>query len=229
MQVHSPVVRQALGMWPHRQRAVTDHAGLLATLLADLADRNNEIRQRTDHEQRSYLSHFTSLITVLLAVAAADRFGGLLSTGLQAYLPSLALGLAIFLLWLPLDAINEQFRIRLVAVYVYRDLRPQILEAINQDVASSEVLQWEKMQSTATVRLGLASPFVSAMLVFRSVVGYAPSIVVVLYYVFGSGPMRTGELIWIEILLLVIWVVVAIVPLSVATLLINHEQFRTGP
>lgn len=220
---------QNIDMWCHKQHATAnDDAGLINTLLADLADRNNEIRQRTGHEQRSYLTYFTSLITVFLAIAAANRFGDILSRDLQSYLPSLTIGLAIFLLWLPLDAINEQFRIRLIAVYVYRDLRPQILRAIDQDPVSSEVLQWEKMQSAATLRLGLASPFVSAMLIFRSVVGYSPSIVVVLYYFLGSSPMRSAGLIWMEIILVVIWVAVAMVPLAVAVLLATHERFRTG-
>lgn len=216
-------------MWRHRQEATgSDNAALIQTLLADLADRNSEIRQRTGHEQRSYLTYFTSLLTVLLAIAAANRFGDFLSRDLQSYLPGLTIGLAIFFLWLPLDAINEQFRIRLIAIYVYRDLRPQILRAIDQDPVSSDVLQWEKMQSAATLRLGIASPFVSAMLIFRSVVGYSPSVVTVLYYFLGSSPMRSDRLMWIEILLLVIWVAVAMVPLAVAMLLATHERFRTG-
>jgi hypothetical protein len=84
------------------------------------------------------------------------------------------------------------------------------------------------MQSAATVRLGIASPFVSAMLVFRSVVAYAPSIVVILYYILGAGPLRSAALNWVEVVLVVLWVAVAMIPIMVATLLATHERFRTG-
>jgi len=205
-----------------------DNSLLLTTLLADFNDRSAEIKQRTDHEQRSYLTYFTSLVTVLLAIAAADKFGSQLSSVFQGYLPVLTLGLAVFLLWLPLDAINEQLRIRIAAVYIYRQLRPAILSALYADEATPDLLAWEKFQSGKTFRLGVASPFVSIMLVFRAAVGYAPSVVVFLYYLRGSDPFQTPGLVWLEICLLLIWGIAAVVPLVLTLLLATQKRYRTG-
>lgn len=200
----------------------------LTVLLADLADRTAEIRQRTDHEQKSYLTYFTSLLTAFVAVTAADKFGDLLSRDLRAYLPALLLALAVFLLWLPLDAINEQLRIRLSAVYIHTHIRPQIIEAVGEDEATLRLLTWETFQSSRTFRLGLASPFVSAMFVIRAGLGYAPSVVVLLYYFLGVSPFATDGLATLETTLLVGWGVIASIPLAISMLLATQKRYRTG-
>lgn len=210
-------------MFSLKERA--DSKARMEVLLADLTMRTEEIRLRIDHEQRSYLAYFTTLIAVVLALAAADRFGELLSIGFQNYLPTLVLLLALFLLWLPLDAINEQLRIRLLALYIERELRPQIIAECGGKSLSSSPLRWEKFQSTFVFPRGVSSLILSPMLTARAVIGYVPSLLALLYYSLGIEPLASADLEWIEITLLVLWPLVGAAPIVLAVQLSRSKKF----
>jgi len=165
---------------------------------------------------------------VLVAAAAADHFGSSLAAGFKGLLPFLFLPLALFLLWLPLDSINEQLRIRIAAVYIERQLRPQILTEAGP--ASHDFLTWEPFQADIMLTLRASRIFIAGMLGLRAFVSYAPAIAALLYFLLsGTGWNVSGWDLILRIALLALWTVVALVPLVGAIYLATSKKLKLGP
>lgn len=139
--------------------------------------------------------------------------GGALTKAFQSFLPSAVLALAIVALWPPLNELNEQLRLRTLALYIERQLRPQILASVGGPADDGSLLTWESFQTASLFRFKSAGWFNGPLLFFRGfLVPYAPAIAAIGYYS-ATGPLQPRAPIPLEVGLIVLWLLVASIPL----------------
>lgn len=185
---------------------------LLDVALIDLKTRTDEIRERTGQEHRAYLAYFSSFVTIVVAAVAANRFGLLAS--IREVVPTIFIGVAILALWLPLNEMNEQFRIRIAAVYVERRLVPQILALLEQDIGRAALLSWEPFQYRLLAQARISQWFGGLLLLFRGLISYAPAIAAFVVAMI-TGAYAVPAQPW-NVLLTLLAAVIALVPLVCA-------------
>lgn len=178
----------------------------LAVLLADLGHREADLQYQIAHQDKLYLTGYTTLATVAVAAVAVNAVGDTLDERLSAVHPFSFLLVAIVLLWIPVASTVGVVKIRVLGDYISNVVRPRVAVLIESKLrAVPAPLGWQAHYHSRLGFLSRRNALYHVGGLFREGILAAPSVAVFVYYWSSQSALLPPEARPFEYLLVGMW------------------------